>query len=83
MSQESLINPISTLSGKIAWAVGREVADGGGELLLEWWPKVKVGGIFAGHDYSPAWPKTIEEVDKFEASHPHVKIKFTIKNNNV
>ena len=48
-----------------------------GRILREWWPKVKVGGIFAGHDYSPAWPKTIEEVDKFEASHPHVKIKFT------
>ena len=41
MSQESSINPISTLSGKNAWAVAREVADAAGELLLEWWPKVK------------------------------------------
>ena len=41
MSQETSINPISTLSGKNAWTVAREVADSAGELLLEWWPKVK------------------------------------------
>jgi len=41
MSQKSSINPVSTLSGKSAWAVAREVADSAGELLLEWWPKVK------------------------------------------
>ena len=41
MSQVTSINPISPLSGKDAWTVAREVADSAGELLLEWWPKVK------------------------------------------
>ena len=47
-----------------------------GRILREWWPKVKIGGIFAGHDYSTSWPKTIEEVDKF-AKLNNIKLKFT------
>lgn len=33
--------------------------------LTTWWNKLKPGGIFAGHDYHPKWPKTIEVVDQF------------------
>lgn len=37
----------------------------GGLTLTEWWPKVKPGGIFAGHDYSPRWQPTIDAVNAF------------------
>lgn len=37
----------------------------GGQTLKEWWPKVKPGGIFAGHDYSENYRETIEAVDAF------------------
>ena len=47
-----------------------------GRTLHQWWPKVKPGGIFGGHDYDKAWPKTIEEVDKF-AKLNNIKLKFT------
>jgi len=40
-----------------------------GETLEDWWPKIKDGGIFAGHDYDPSWPKTIVAVDAFCAAH--------------
>lgn len=36
-----------------------------GKTLFDWYPKLKCGGIFAGHDYHFQWPKTIESVDKF------------------
>jgi predicted O-methyltransferase YrrM len=36
-----------------------------GRTLEQWWPKLRVGGIFAGHDYSPHWPKTVHAVDRF------------------
>ncbi|MBI1249530.1 hypothetical protein GC197_17030 [bacterium] len=39
----------------------------GVETLITWWNKLKPGGIFAGHDYHPHWPKTIEVVDHFTA----------------
>ena len=38
-----------------------------GQTLRDWFPKLKVGGIFAGDDYSAAWPLVIIEVDKFVA----------------
>lgn len=41
----------------------------GGRILDQWWPKLKEGGVFAGHDYDPAWPATIEAVDVFAAAH--------------
>ena len=51
-----------------------------GRTLNEWWPKVKKGGIFAGHDYSiKSWPKTVEQVDKFAASN-NIKLEFTKEN---
>ena len=39
-----------------------------GKTLINWWPKLKDGGIFSGHDYHKSFPKTIIEVDKFAAS---------------
>lgn len=40
-----------------------------GKTLYDWWPKLKSGGIFSGHDYDIAWPKTIEQVDSFASAH--------------
>ena len=37
----------------------------GGDTLTDWYPKLKEGGIFAGHDYDERWPKTIASVDSF------------------
>jgi len=37
----------------------------GGATLDDWWPKVRAGGNFAGHDYSAAWPPNVEAVDAF------------------
>ena len=36
-----------------------------GKTLYDWWPKLKKGGIFAGHDYSDSWPLTKKSVDSF------------------
>jgi predicted O-methyltransferase YrrM len=41
----------------------------GGRLLEDWWPKVKSGGIFAGHDYHPEYQPTVDVVDAFVAKH--------------
>jgi hypothetical protein len=41
----------------------------GGLTLEEWWPKLRRGGIFAGHDYHPDWPATMQAVDAFAARH--------------
>ncbi|BCJ90372.1 hypothetical protein IZ6_11070 [Terrihabitans soli] len=40
-----------------------------GRTLRDWWPKLKAGGLFAGDDYSPRWPKVMQEVDVFAAEH--------------
>ena len=40
-----------------------------GETLRDWWPKLKPGGIFAGHDYDPEYPQTIAAVDEFARQH--------------
>ena len=40
-----------------------------GQTLRDWWPKLKPGGIFAGHDYSPRFPLTVKVVDDFAAEH--------------
>lgn len=34
------------------------------EDMEAWYPKVKQGGIFAGHDY-PTWPEVVKAVDEF------------------
>jgi predicted O-methyltransferase YrrM len=36
-----------------------------GKTLEEWYPKLKPGGLFAGHDYDDRWPLTKKEVNKF------------------
>jgi predicted O-methyltransferase YrrM len=41
----------------------------GGETLAQWWPKLKPGGIFAGHDYHYEYEQTINAVDAFTARH--------------
>lgn len=40
-----------------------------GKTLHEWYDKLKIGGIFSGHDYDIAWPKTVKSVDAFAAKH--------------
>lgn len=41
-----------------------------GATLEQWWPKLKVGGVFAGHDYSQKeWPKTFTAVNDFIERH--------------
>ncbi len=40
----------------------------GGSTLREWWPKVRPGGIMAGHDYDARWQPTIDAVDAFVAA---------------
>jgi len=40
-----------------------------GRLLSDWYPKLRSGGLFAGHDYDPAaWPQTVVAVDRFAAA---------------
>jgi hypothetical protein len=39
----------------------------GGKTFYDWWPKLKSGGVFAGHDYSPDWPLVIKATDRFVA----------------
>jgi hypothetical protein len=34
------------------------------EDLIAWYPKVKKGGIFSGHDY-PSWPEVVRAVDEY------------------
>lgn len=33
--------------------------------LAAWYPKVKVGGVFAGHDYNTDWPGVQKAVNEF------------------
>lgn len=40
-----------------------------GTTLRQWWPKCKRGGIFAGHDYHPRWPQTMDAVNDFCCDH--------------
>jgi predicted O-methyltransferase YrrM len=37
----------------------------GGKTLEQWWPKLRSGGTFAGHDYHPRWQLTVDAVDAF------------------
>ncbi len=39
----------------------------GAETIFAWASKVKPGGVVSGHDYDPAYPLTIEAVDRFVA----------------
>lgn len=37
----------------------------GGQTLDDWYPKLRRGGIFAGHDYHPEYQPTIDAVNAF------------------
>ena len=41
-----------------------------------WWPKLRVGGIIAGHDYCEDWPNVVEAVDLFSKQYS-VDISYT------
>lgn len=41
----------------------------GGKTLEDWWPKIKPGGVLAGHDYDALFQPTIDAVDAFVARH--------------
>ena len=37
-----------------------------GQTFVDWWPKIKSGGIFSGDDYSLIhWPLVVENLNKF------------------
>lgn len=42
--------------------------EAGGGTIVDWWPKVRPGGVFGGHDYSTEWPKVQAAVDGFTAT---------------
>ena len=37
----------------------------GGKTLVDWYPKLKVGGVFAGDDYHQDWPLVVWAVNDF------------------
>lgn len=41
----------------------------GGQTLRDWWPKVRPGGVLAGHDYHPRFQPTMDAVDAFVREH--------------
>lgn len=52
-----------------------------GETLRQWYPKLKIGGVFSGDDYDNKWPKVVKEVDSF-AKQQNKTIQV-IKNNQI
>jgi len=40
-----------------------------GQILDDWWPKVKKGGLFSGDDYSMKWPLNVAVVNGFFEKH--------------
>jgi len=49
-----------------------------GLTLRQWYPKLKSGGIFAGHDYCPKrWPKTVHQVNKLLKEELGYEIELT------
>jgi hypothetical protein len=50
----------------------------GGSTLYEWFPKLKVGGVFSGHDYDREhWKKTYDSVNDFTVCcdlHRHLNV---------
>jgi len=39
-----------------------------GQTFIDWYPKLKPGGLMAGDDYSSEWPLVIGAVDRFVAA---------------
>jgi predicted O-methyltransferase YrrM len=48
----------------------------GGETIRDWYPKLKTGGLYFGHDYHPNWQPTINSVNEF-MSDKHQKLHLT------
>lgn len=46
--------------------------------LEHWYPKLKAGGTFAGHDYEPGWPGVVSAVNEFAAK-KNLKVDKTSK----
>lgn len=44
--------------------------------LILWYPKVKSGGYFCGHDYSAGWPGVVRAVNEFFENKPGEIIGF-------
>ncbi len=42
--------------------------------LSQWFPKLRLGGVLAGHDYQPGWPDVVRAVDDFFRSEKVFKI---------
>lgn len=42
--------------------------------IAAWWPKVKLGGTLAGHDYSTSWPDVKQAVNDFVS-----KFKYNLR----
>lgn len=40
-----------------------------GQTLADWWPKLRRGGIFAGHDYCERYRPTMDVVNEFVTRH--------------
>lgn len=47
-----------------------------GRVLKMWWPKIKPGGVFGGHDYDDKWPATVKAVNEFCSSVDRVARKI-------
>ena len=50
-----------------------------GQTLDDWWPKLKIGGLFSGDDFSVHWPRNVAAVNKFAKSRSLFLVKFTPK----
>lgn len=48
-----------------------------GKTFFDWFPKLKSGGVFAGHDYSSKFPLVVKHVDGFIAK---INIKLNVVN---
>lgn len=49
-----------------------------GKTLKQWFPKLRKGGVFAGHDYDEKrWPKTFKNVNDFLKNELGYEINFT------
>lgn len=47
--------------------------------LRAWWPKMKPGATFAGHDYSAKWPSVVQAVQEFSIE---IGVPFRRDNNS-
>lgn len=48
-----------------------------GKTLEDWWPLLRPGGVFAGHDYHERWQPTVDAVNAFAEAHGVERITLT------